>query len=355
MNVLLLANELRYTCGVTNHLLHLAKGLSESGDVKLFIICGGGNGIYRFKDIDVEIISDERFLHMNRNFSTFISAINYLVRFTGKKDIKLYHSHTHYAAAIAKRASILTRVKTIQTNHGILADKSRLKPFNADRYIAINGHIMSYILENNIAALEDAAFIRCGIPLRKHIPLKNKGYLKITAASRLVHEKGLDIYIKAISLLPEHIRMKADFFIAGEGEQEEELKELDSSLGTKIHFTGRITDMTGFLSDTHILVHPSRSKNEGFPAILTEAGDAGCLVVSSNFEGVKDVIEDGVNGLLFEKENPEYLSQILNKVMSDFESYKLHAKSFQKKINEEFMIETMIKKHLELYKKCLLK
>lgn len=355
MNVLLLTNELRYTCGVTSHLLHLSKGLLESGDVKLFIICGGGNGIERFKDIDVEIISDARFLHVNRSFSTFIGAINFLVRFTGKNNIELYHSHTHYAAAIAQRASILTRVITIQTNHGILADKSRLKPFSADRYVAINDHIMSYIIENKIAVTEETAFIRCGIPLRNNPPAKTRGILRITAASRLVHEKGLDIYIKAISLLPENIRIKADFFIAGEGEQKDELKKLDNSHGTKIHFTGRITDMTGYLSDTHILVHPSRSKSEGFPAILIEAGEAGCLVVSSNFEGVKDVIEDGVNGLLFEKENTEQLAQILDKIVTDFESYRLPVVNFQKKINEEFRIETMIKKHLELYKECLQK
>lgn len=357
MNILLITNELRYTCGVTNHLLHLAKGLTESKKVKLFIICGGGNGVDRFSDIDVEILTDERFLHINRNFSTFISAINFLVRFTGKNNIELYHSHTHYSAAIAKRASILSRVRTIQTNHGLLADKSRLKPFNAERYIAINGHIRTHIIENKIAKPEAVAFIRCGIPipLSENQPNKAKGKLKITSASRLVSEKGIDVFVKAISLLPESIRGKADFYIAGEGEMEQELKELNDSLGTNIHFNGRVVEMTKLLGDTHILVYPSRSGTEGFPAIITEGGAAGCLVITSNFAGADDVIKDGVNGLMFDLENAEQLSKLLVKVINDFESFEPLTESLCKKINDEFRIDTMIQKHLELYNQCLAK
>jgi len=355
MNILLITNELRYTCGVTNHLLHLSKGLSESGDVKLFIICGGGNGINRFSDIDVEIISDERFLHINRSFSTFISAINYLVRFTGKNEIGLYHSHTHYAAAIAKRASILSKVKTIQTNHGLLKDKSRLKPFNADRYIAINGHIRTHIIENRIAKPEAIAFIRCGIPLIQEIPVKQKEKLKITAASRLIYEKGLDVFIKAVSLLPEDIKAKADFCIAGEGEMEEELKSLNNKLNAGISFVGRVIDMNKLLGDSYVLVYPTRSLSEGYPAVITEAGAAGCLVISSNFTGADDVIKDDTNGLMFESENIEQLSDLLVKVINNFAGFEPLANRLCKKIHDEFRIDTMAQKHLELYNQCLQK
>lgn len=352
MNILLITNELRYTCGVTNHLLHLAKGLTEASKVKLFIICGGGNGIDRFSDIDVEILSDERFLHINRNFSTFFSAINFLVRFTGKNNIVLYHSHTHYAAAIAKRASVLSRAKTVQTIHGLLTDKSRLKPFNAERYIAINGHIRKHIIENRIAKTEAIAFIRCGIPLIQETPVRQKEKLKITAASRMVYEKGLDVFIKAVSLLPEDIKAKADFCIAGEGEIEHELKNLNDSFGANIHFNGRVVDITKLLGESHILVYPSRSGAEGFPAIITEAAATGCLVITSNFTGADDVIKDGVNGLMFESENAEQLSDFLVKVINDFAGFEPLANRLRIKINDEFSIDTMIQKHLELYNQC---
>lgn len=355
MNILLLVNELRYTCGVTNHILHLAKGLSESPGVKLYIVCGGGNGIDRFSDIDVEIISDERFLHINRSFSTFIGAINFLVSFTGKNNIDLYHSHTHYAAAIAKRASILTRVKTIQTNHGLLKDKSRLKPFNADHYIAINGHILSHITKNKIALAEGVSFVRCGIPLIEETPVKQKYKIKITAASRLVYEKGLDIFIKAVTKLPADVKAKADFCIAGEGEMEEELKKLNNNLGAGVLFNGRVVDIYKLLYDSHVFVYPTRSLSEGFPAVITEAGSAGCLVISGNFPGADDVIVDDKNGILFEIENSEQLAEKLELVIKDPEKYKILSENLRSKINNEFRIDTMIQKHLQLYIKCLAK
>lgn len=354
MNILLLANELRYTCGVTNHLLHLSRGLASTGKVKLWIICGGGNGINRFSDINVDIISDERFLHVNRSFSGFISAINYLTGFVRKNEIDVLHSHYHYGAAAAKRASQLTRRPTIQTNHGILQDMGRLKHFNADKYVAINEHIQKYLLENRIASGTNIAFIRCGIPVIENVtPKDNIGKLKFASASRFTHGKGLDIFINAVKKLPAEIREKADFIIAGEGELENDLKDLNSALGGLITFPGKILDIYAFLKSVNVLVNPSRSPNEGFPAILTEAGATNTLVVSSDFAGAEDVIRHGVNGLIYKDNSSDNLSVLLKDVITDYPKYIPLSKSFYEFTKKEFSIPVMIDKHLSLYEQCL--
>lgn len=354
MNVLLLANELRYTCGVTNHLLHLSRGLTSTGKVKLWIICGGGNGINRFSDIDVNIVSDERFLHINRSFSGFISAINYLTRFIRNNDIEILHSHYHYGAAAARRASQLTRRPTIQTNHGILQEMGRLKHFNAEKYVAINEHIQRYLLENRIASGSDIAFIRCGIPVVKNVkPKVNNGKLKIAAASRFTHGKGLDIYINAVKKLPADLREKAEFIIAGEGELEDELKDLNYKLGSSITFTGKVLDIYTFLNSVHVLVNSSRSPNEGFPAILTEAAATNTLVVSSDFAGAEDVIKHGVNGLIYRNNSSDKLSMLLYEVIINYSDYIPLSQSFYEFAIKEFTIPVMINKHLSLYEQCL--
>lgn len=354
MNILLLANELRYTCGVTNHLLHLSRGLTSTGKVKLWIICGGGNGINRFSDIDVNIISDERFLHVNRSFSGFISAINYLTRFVRNNDIEILHSHYHYGAAAARRASQLTRRPTVQTNHGILQDMGRLKHFNAEKYVAINEHIKKYLLENRIAAGSNIAFIRCGIPVIENIkPKAINGKLKIAAASRFTHGKGLDIFINAVKKLPADIKEKADFIIAGEGELENELKDLNSSLGCPMTFPGKVLDIYTFLNSVNVLVNPSRSPNEGFPAIITEAGATNTLVVSSDFAGAEDVIKHGVNGLIYRNNSSDNLCLLLKEVISNYSGYIPLSQSFYEFAIKEFSIPVMIDKHISLYEQCL--
>ncbi len=356
MNILFLVNELRYTCGVTNHILHLTRGLAATGEVKLWIICGGGNGINRFSDIDVNIISDERFLHINRSFSGFISAINFLTRFIRKNEIDIMHSHYHFGAAIARRASQLARKTAIQTNHGILQDIGRLKHFNADKYIAINEHIQRFLLENKIAKRDDIAFIRCGVPVNEYLTLKSPASkIKIVSASRFTFSKGLDIFIHAVNKLPVSLTEKADFYIAGEGELESELKELNSSLGNKVKFSGKVNDMYTFLSTAHVLVNASRTPNEGFPAIITEAGATNTLVISSDFAGAEDVIKHGVNGLVYKENSSENLCNLMAEVISDIGKYSPLSENFYEFTKKEFSIPVMIQKHIALYNKCLKK
>lgn len=356
MNILLLVNELRYTCGVTNHILHLSRGLAATGEVKLWIICGGGNGINRFSDIDVDIISDERFLHLNRSFSGFISSINFLTRFIRKNEIDILHSHYHFGAAIARRASQLAGKTTIQTNHGLLQDIGRLKHFNADKFIAINEHIQRYLLENRITKSENIAFIRCGVPVNENLTLKStEGRIKIAAASRFTYSKGLDIFVQAVNKLPGSITDKADFYIAGEGELESELKELNSSLGNRVKFSGKVHDMYTFLNTTHVLVNASRTPNEGFPAIITEAGSTNTLVISSDFAGAEDVIIHGRNGLIYKENSSENLCNLMAEVISDFGKFSALSENFYEFTKKEFSIPVMIEKHISLYNKCLKK
>ena len=63
-----------------------------------------------------------------------------------------------------------------------------------------------------------------------------------------------------------------------------------------------------------IFVMPSRS--EGFPNALAEALCAGCCCVSFDFiAGPRDLIEDGVNGVLVEAENYVMLGEKLSELV----------------------------------------
>lgn len=352
-NILLLVNELRYTCGVTNHILHLTGGLLTSGDVKLWIITGGGNGVNRFADMDVNIITDERFLHSNRSFSGHISAINFLVKFIMENDIKIIHSHYHYGAAIARRASKLGKRLTIQTNHGILPEMGRLKHFNADKYVAINEHIMEYMLFKKIAEENDIYFIRCGIPIEKELPPKSDPQIRVIAASRFVEGKGVDTYIKAAALVNTNGDINASFTLAGEGILEEELKTLNNKLNAGVKFVGRILDMYKLLREAHILVFPGVSDSEGFPAIITEAGATGCLLVTSQFSAAGSILRDGENCRMFAPGDENRLSEILTECITNYHKMKPLSLNLYTKIKKEYDLQTMIDKHILMYKECL--
>lgn len=353
MNILLLVNELRYTCGVTNHILYLSAGLANNTGNKVFIITGGGDGIDRFDNINAEIINDSRFLHENRTSVNYISAINVLSGFIKKNKIDIIHSHTHYAANIASHAAYLKRTPKVQTNHGLLAAGGKLKHFSADKYVAINEHIYNFLMDNNIASEENIKLIRCGIFVPAEPPVKSSGKLKIIAASRFTKEKGLDTFIKAVSILDSETKQKAEFIIAGIGEEEDALKQLNSELNTGIDFPGNILNLSDELKDTHVFVYPSRSKSEGFPAVITEAGAHNNLLITSDFYGVTNIVENNTDGFVFPQDDSEKFAGILAQAINNYNSLSGMSLNFYNKVKDLFDLQTMIFKHEELYKECL--
>lgn len=347
LNVLIIANELRNTCGVTNHILHLARSLSESGKVKLFIICGGGNGVNRFDNLNVSV--DKRFFHKGRNFKNYFSAITYLAKYLRKNKINIIHSHSHYAANIAANAVRISKASTVQTNHGLLQVKGRLKHFNAHKYIVINEHIREYLISNKISSPENIELIRCGIPVDDSPAGKNTAPVRVIAASRFTYEKGLDLYVKAVAKLDNKIKVKAEFLIAGEGETEKSLIELNNELNSGIKFIGSVGNMYDLLRETNILVYPSRSCSEGFPAIITEAGACNNLVISSKFPGAEYILKDKMNSLLFEIDDIDGLTSHLETAINGYTGHLNLTLGLYNTIKEKFGLEEMINKHLSLY------
>jgi glycosyltransferase involved in cell wall biosynthesis len=121
-----------------------------------------------------------------------------------------------------------------------------------------------------------------------------------------------------------------------------------------IEFTGSVRELGNVLKDTHIFVYPSRSKREGFPAVITEAGANNNLLISSSFNGIEPVISNGENGLLFEPDNAEQLADLLVQTVNNFSEFSDMSLKFYTKVKELFSADLMIRKHTELYEKCLI-
>ena len=87
--------------------------------------------------------------------------------------------------------------------------------------------------------------------------------------------------------------------IAGDGEQAAEIRGLASACcpaGT-VCFAGWLTDTDSFYNAIDVNVLTSLS--ETFPYALTEGARMHCATIASRVGGVPDLIEDGVQGLLF--------------------------------------------------------
>ena len=129
--------------------------------------------------------------------------------------------------------------------------------------------------------------------------------------------KGLSVLIGA---LPEIIAEIPDvkIFVAGPGDSEDTLKDMQPSLRSRFTFLGRISEeeKANFLASVGLYVAPNTG-GESFGIILAEALAAGASVVASDISAFDSLLGHGEFGTLFESENSHDLAKKVISLLKD--------------------------------------
>lgn len=138
---------------------------------------------------------------------------------------------------------------------------------------------------------------------------------QIISVGRLSKAKGHSTLLNAFARLPKN---DWTLHLVGDGSESEHLKSAAVVLGVsdKTFFHGHLKDFSNLLAESEIFVLPSFF--EGFPNALIEAMSVPLACISSNcVAGPSDIIQDGINGMLFETGNNQQLADRLLKLMND--------------------------------------
>jgi GalNAc-alpha-(1->4)-GalNAc-alpha-(1->3)-diNAcBac-PP-undecaprenol alpha-1,4-N-acetyl-D-galactosaminyltransferase len=151
----------------------------------------------------------------------------------------------------------------------------------------------------------------------------NKNTKSIVSIGRLEKVKGHEHLIKAFSMVEDE-----NWFlqIIGDGSLRYELEKLaiDLGIGNRVLFHGHKIEFEEILKGCEIFVLPSLK--EGFPNALIEAMSVPLACISGDYyEGNIEIIEHGINGLLFKPEDVEDLYKNLNTLIND-ESMRIKLK-----------------------------
>ena len=139
--------------------------------------------------------------------------------------------------------------------------------------------------------------------LLKISPKKTEKPLVLAAYGRFARQKGFDILLQAMALLP-----KEEFilYLGGYGFEEEQIKTLAHDL-PQVKLVGTVKDVPEFLSQCDVAIIPSRWEPGG--TVCLEAKAAGKPVVAPAIDAFPEHLENC--GLLYSPNNSEQLAEAI--------------------------------------------
>ena len=179
---------------------------------------------------------------------------------------------------------------------------------------------------------------------------ENSKKVNIFSLSELHNNKGIDIALRGLARLPDKIKEKILYCIAGDGEEKENLEKLvqDLKISKIVRFLGFIPNAKELLSGADIFILPSRT--EALPYVLLEAGMIGVPIIAACVGGVPEIISDMQDGILVHPRNPREISEAILYIIENPDKAKIFKEKIKEKSAMKFPIDKMISKTYLLYK-----
>lgn len=204
------------------------------------------------------------------------------------------------------------------------------------------------IIPNGVDPHQFAAFLpadtrEIGCPPDKRVVL---------TVGRLEPQKGIDLLLEAIQAVTTKVQ-DVVFVIIGDGPDRGVLQRRATELQIEpfVRFLGRRHDVPRWYKRATVLVLPSRW--EGMPNVVLEAMATGTPVIATRVEGIAELLEDQVSGLVVPVNDAPALSTAILQILQDGETRSRLAKAAQTYLEKNFTTQAMVSRYADLYGKLL--
>lgn len=217
------------------------------------------------------------------------------------------------AAATPRVRTIAVEQAPVPAANGLQRALKRLLSRRLDAHVA-GGEKLARLVEE-LAGLEPGSIRTIpnsvpDLPVEPE-PRAASGHV-IGCLGRLSAEKGFDVLLRALELLPE-----TTCVIVGDGPERSRLDALARELGVadRLIVTGWSEKPRSYLPSFDVFVLPSRF--EGLPLAVLEAMLAERPVVASDVGSVPEAVHDGDTGLLVPPEDPVALAGAIRRLLEE--------------------------------------
>ncbi|GAB2539579.1 glycosyltransferase family 4 protein [Rhodanobacter koreensis] len=276
-----------------------------------------------------------------------------------------------YGSLAARLAGIAARVNAV-AGMGYVFTSAQLKArllrpvVRGLLRLALDGKDARLILQNaddvelfQRAGLVDPAHIRLirgsGVDCTQFAGVSGKtsgdGRLRVLLASRLLWDKGVGEYVAALRQLRDQGRA-IDGLLAGTPDPGNPAAVPESTIRGWVDeglvtWLGHVDDMVGLLGSVDVVVLPSY--REGLPRTLVEAAACGLPLITTDVPGCREVVSDGVDGLLVPVANSEALAQAIRRLQDDPEFARQLGAAARSKARAQFDERIVIQRTMAVY------
>jgi glycosyltransferase involved in cell wall biosynthesis len=259
-----------------------------------------------------------------------------LVALARARGSRVLHVHGYAAADFGRLAARAIGAKLVLHEHfadprmpayQALAD--RLLRRRTDGAIAVSRSTREFLVKRRFVPADRVRLIWNGAPLDEFAPVPRERALRarrelgipedalvVGTIGRLNAQKGHRFLVEAAALLLSR-RKDTRVLVAGDGDLMGELQGQAAALGIahRVVFAGHRTDVPDLLGALDVFC--ISSLYEGTPLALFEAMAAGKAIVSTSVDGCREVLENGVTGVLVPPADPGALADGLDRVLGD--------------------------------------
>jgi len=280
----------------------------------------------------------------------FFSLLSYCHKI--KPDIVHFHDSNSLKSFIPYMKPPFKTVETRRVAYPISFLSRFYKYSKIDAHVGVSIEIKDYLLKyfKNVYTINSCIELNRFDKKFKNNPYPISNSKDILFVGAFSKQKGIDVLIKSFKRICNDISNLA-LHLVGTGDLYGDIEKeaMISGISDKIFFYGFKNNVEDFYHFCDLVVVPSVD-GEGSSGVIKEGMAAGKIVLASDLEANKEIIEDNINGLIFKAGSDTTLYKKLYDVLSG-----CHKLDIGKILNraKDFGCNEMVEKYLSLYEKLL--
>lgn len=328
------------------------------------VICLSGHGelVEDLERLNIEVIC------LNGNPRRPIQILSRLYREIRQFHPMLIQSFLFHANILSRIAGRLAGVPALVSGIRVAEKRSnsylkldRWTERWATKHICVSEAVRRFSIEQGGLTPEKLIVIPNGIDQERFkyatpIPREQLGYTSSDVLAlfvgRLDSQKGVtDLLEVALRLKEKCPQLKC--LIAGTGPEEQRLRDAVNQLELteSVRFLGRRDDVPALMKTADFFVFPSRW--EGMPNVILEAMAAGLPIVTTNVEGIDQLLEHDLSAEIVPIGDLKQFSASVQKLIQNVELRQQYAEQAKHRLSTEFDWQSIADQYQDLYEQII--